>query len=192
MGWLGWFRRTDTNEDKRLRDWRTAWAAAAEAPSRAAAADLKGALVEIGLDDDEHEIEREMLEGLESLVELSEQVNSGAPPVIETGHRAVGPDRCYFSAPTTLPDDPAQPSGTLLLTATRAIFVGGARSVTIPWHGVGAIQRHDRDLLLVRVDRQDLHRIRCNTFGDALHAAFLARHFRATAATVSAASRRRV
>ncbi len=186
MRWLGWFRRTGRDEDKRLRDWRDAWATAAESPTPAAAARLKASLVEIGLDDDEHEIEREMLEGLESLVELSDQMQGGSPPVIETGHRAVGADRCYFSAPTTLPDDPAQPSGTLLLTATRAIFVGGARSVTIPWHGVGAIQRHDRDLVLVRTDRQDLHRIRCNTFGDALHAAWLARHFAA------AASRRRV
>ena len=48
--------------------------------------------------------------------------------------------------------------------------------MTIPWHSVGVCTRQDRDVLLVRADRQDLHRLRCNTFGDALHAAFLVRH----------------
>jgi hypothetical protein len=184
-GWLSWFR-GDSRENDRLRQWRTAWAAAADAPSRAAAAELREALTAIGIDDDEHEIEREMLEGLDESVELQERLAAGAPPAVETGHRAVGSDACYFSAPATLPDDPAQPSGTLLMTRTRAIFVGGARSVLIPWHGVGVSQRQDRDLLLIRADRQDLHRLRLNTFGDALQAALLARHFS------TAASRRRI
>ena len=127
-----------------------------------------------------------MLEGLESLVELGERFGSTGSPRFETGHRAVGADRCYFSAPASLPDDPAQPSGTLLLTATRAIFVGGARGVTIPWHGVGAIQRHDRDLVLVRTDRQDLHRHPLQHLRRCAPRRRLARHFAA------AASRRRV
>jgi hypothetical protein len=175
MGWFGWFSRTNRNDGKRLREWRTAWAAAADAPARAETEALRARLVELGLEDDEHEIEREMLEGLESLVGLTERMGAGSPPPIETGHRAVGPDACYFSAPASLPDDPAQPTGTLLLTSTRAIFVGGAKALTIPWHGVGLCTRQERDVLLVRTDRQDLHRLRCNTYGDALHAAFLVR-----------------
>ena len=116
MGWFGWFSRTNRNDGKRLREWRTAWAAAADAPGRAETEALRARLVELGLEDDEHEIEREMLEGLESLAGLTERMGAGSPPTIETGHRAVGPDACYFSAHVSLPDDPAQPTGTLLLT----------------------------------------------------------------------------
>jgi hypothetical protein len=177
MRWLGWLKRTRKQEDARLREWRTHWTAAVEAPSAERAAVLRRGLVEIGLEDDEHEIEREMLEGLEALVAVNDVLLTSGPAPVETGHRAVGSDRCYFSAPASLPDDPGQPAGTLLLTGTRAIFVGGARAVTIPWHGVGSCARQDRDVLLVRTDRPDLHRLRCNSYGDALRAAALVRHF---------------
>lgn len=173
MGWLRWLKRTNT-EDARLAGWHKAWSAAAEAPDKAGAERLRAALADIGVEDDACEIEREMLEGLEALVELSAAVDGGLPPPIVTGHRAVGGDRCYFSAPASMPDLPAQPCGTLLLTGTRAIFVGGASAVTIPWHLVAACRRQDRDLLLIRSDRPDLHRLRCNTYGDALHAAYVA------------------
>jgi hypothetical protein len=182
MGWLDWFRRANSNESKRTEEWRRVWRAALDAPDAASAKDLRARLTAIGIesasgiDDEQFEIEREMLEGLEALVELSHAVALNGPPTIATGHRAVGPDRCHFSAPASLPDDPAQPSGTLLLTSTRAVFIGGGRAVTIPWHLVGECSQHDRDVLLVRVDRQDLHRVRCNTFTDTLCAAFLARH----------------
>jgi hypothetical protein len=179
MGWLNWFKRANAPDVRILRQWRTAWAAAAETPDRKDAEALRARLAEIGLDHDDHEIEREMLEGLESLVALKETIGTGVPPPIVTGHRAVGTDQCFFSAPASLPDDPAQPSGTLLLTSTRAIFVGGAKAVTIPWHGVVLCTRQERDVLLVRADRQDLYRVRCNTYGDALHAAFLVRHLTA-------------
>ena len=179
MAWFSWFKRTGTNNVGILREWRKAWAAASETAARTDAEALRTRLIAIGLDDDEHEIEREMLEGLESLVVLKETIGAGVPPSIETGHRAVGRDQCYFSAPASLPDDPGQPSGTLLLTSARAIFVGGTKAVTVPWHSVGVCRRQDRDVLLVRVDREDLHRIRCNTYGDALHATFLIRHLAA-------------
>jgi hypothetical protein len=179
MNWFGWLKRTDRDSDRRLREWRRAWADAAEVPARDRSAALRARLVEIGLDDDEHEMEREMLEGLESLVALAETIRAGAPPIIVTGHRAVGTDLCHFSAPASLPDDPNQPSGTLLLTSIRAIFIGGSRGVTIPWHAVGVCTRQERDMLLVRTDRPDVHRVRCNTYGDALRAAFLVRHLTA-------------
>ena len=40
--------------------------------------------------------------------------------------------------------------------------------MTIPWHSVGECVQQHRDLLLVRVDRQDLYRVRCNSFADTL------------------------
>lgn len=187
MGWFGWFKRGNGSGDARIEAWRRAWREALDTPdaerldalreqldalaSRHPAAERPG---RIG--DDELEIEREMLDGFEALVALSRQVAESGPPTIVTGHRAVGSDPCFFSAPASLPDDPAQPSGTLLITSSRAIFVGGARALAIPWHSVAECTPHDRDLLLVRLDRQELQRLRCNTFSDTLRAAFLARH----------------
>ena len=174
MGWRDWF--TRNREDGRTREWREAWAEAVSTPAHGQIDRLRVRLDALRLNEEETEMEREMLDGLEALVELSVATARSGPPTIETGHRAVGVEPCYFSAPVSLPDDPAQPTGTLLLTATRAIFIGGGRSVTIPWHSVGECLQHDRDVVLVRVDRQDLYRLRCNSFADTLRAAFLARH----------------
>jgi hypothetical protein len=175
MRWLDWLKGARREPaDPRLVQWRQDWQAASAAPTLPQARALRERLGELGLDDERHEIEREMLEGLEALVELSSAVATAGVTPIVTGHRAVGHDRCYFSAPASLPDDPAQPGGTLLLTNTRAIFVGGSRSLNVPWHSVTRCLQQDRDVVLVRGD-QDLHRLRCNSFADALRAAFLAR-----------------
>jgi hypothetical protein len=175
MGWFDWLRRKGA-EDPWAQAWKKDWAAAAAAPDRVKAAALRARLDEAGPDDERFEIEREMLEGLEAAVELGATLETHGPPAIVTGHRAVGSDRCYFSAPVSVPDDPAQPSGTLLLTNVRAIFVGGPRAVILPWHLVGRTFPQNRDLVLVRGDRPDLLRFRCNTFADAMRAAALARH----------------
>ena len=176
MGWFDWFRRNGA-EEAWARQWKTDWAAAIEAPDAARAAELRARLDAAGPTDDERfEIEREMLEGLEAVIELGQALATRGPDPIATGHRAVGADRCFFSAPASRPDDPGQPSGTLLLTNTRAIFIGGSRALTIPWHAVGRAFPQNRDLVLIRTDREDLHRFRCNSFADALRAAQLARH----------------
>jgi hypothetical protein len=170
-----WLKRGNGNSDPRVVEWRKDWETACAAPSRAQIDALRARLEALGPDDERFEIEQEMLEGLEAVAELSAEIFANGLSPIATGHRAVGRDRCYFSAPASLPDDPAQPSGTFLLTEARAIFVGGARSLAVPWHSVARCLRQDRDLLLIRVNQQDLHRLRCNSFGDALRAAFLAR-----------------
>lgn len=182
MGWRDWLRRGSA-EDSWITQWRTEWAAAVEAPEATTAAALRARIDAASAAappaagaDDRFEMEREMLDGLDAVVELNAGLASGGPEAILTGHRAVGTDRCYFSAPVSLPDDPAQPSGTLLLTNVRAIFVGGARAVTIPWHAIGRVFPQNRDLILIRSDREDLQRFRCNTFADAMRAAGLARH----------------
>lgn len=175
MGWFDWWRSNGAAEAW-TRQWKKEWAAAVEASDAATAAALRARLEAAGLEDERFEIEREMLEGLEAVLELEATVAARGPETIVTGHRAVGADRCYFTAPVSLPDDPAQPSGTLLLTNLRAIFIGGSRAVTVPWHAVGRSFPQNRDLVLIRTDREDLHRFRCNSFADAMRAAFLARH----------------
>jgi hypothetical protein len=145
------------------------------APDAAAVAALTAGLEHLGLAEEDIEIEREMIDGLAQLVALRTAVEAGGLPVVETGHRVVGADTCHFTAPTSMPDDPAQPSGRLILTSGRAIFAGGPRTLTLPWHAVSDVVQQGRDLVLVRHGGETLHRFRCNVFADALCAALLAR-----------------
>ena len=126
------------------------------------------------------EIEREMLDGLRDLAELTKAVVRAGLPVVLTGHRVVGTEVCHFTAPSSMPDAAGQPSGRLLLTGRRAIFVGGARGMAIPWHAVGKALQVERDVVLVRSDRDELHRFRCNSFSDVFKGAFIARELVAT------------
>jgi hypothetical protein len=174
MGLFEWLqRKTGAGGGSKLDDWRRLWQDECRAPSHAGVGALRAALTALGLPEDEIEIEREMLDGLEQLVVIREAAGAGLP-LIETGHRVVGPDACHFTAPASMPDEPAQPSGRLILTSARAIFAGGARAVTVPWHAIGRVLQQERDLVLVPHDRHALLRFRCNVFGDAMTAAFLA------------------
>jgi hypothetical protein len=173
MGLFGWLRKQAAPEDARLTAWRREWDnAAAGVPGPGDVARLRGALEALALPEEDIEIEREMLDGLERLAELHASPDL---PVVPTGHRAVGAETCRLSAPASMPDEDAQPSGRLLLTGTRAIFVGGASGTTIAWHALGEIVRAERDLVLVRKDRSRLYRFRLNSYGDVVAAAYLAR-----------------
>ena len=178
MGLFRWLKGKSgsTNGSSALSSWQHAWRAACAEPTAERAASLDAALQSLGLSEDDAEIEREMLEGLGQLVALSGAVSAGALPTIETGHRVVGADTCHFSAPASMPDEPSQPGGRLLLTSARAIFVGGAKASTVPWHAILEVIDQDRDVVLVRHDRATFYRFRCNVYSDALSAAFLARH----------------
>src|SRR5439155_2025988 len=98
---------------------------------------------------DDLEIEEEMLEALKHLLELERELRALRLPLVATSHRVVGSDRCHFSAPVSMPDDPAQPTGRLLLTSTRAVFAGGARTPALAWHATREVIQSGRDLLLV-------------------------------------------
>lgn len=180
MGWRSWItRKHPTGSDSARRGWHAAWRNAVnEALAEGHAPDgrsLEATLDALALPPDEVEIEREMLDGYVALLTLRRTTTSGPLPLVTTGHRIVGADACYFSAPASLPDDPSQPSGRFMLTSTRALFVGGARAVTLPWHGVAEVVEEARDLVLARRDRETFVRFRCNQFADALCATFLAR-----------------
>jgi hypothetical protein len=176
MTLLGWIRgRRGDNNGRKLDIWRNKWQGASAAPDAAAVVALTADLESLGLPEEEIEIEREMIEGLDQLVRLQAALAAEGLPIVETGHRVVGTDTCHFSAPSSMPDDPAQPSGRLILTGARAIFAGGARALTLPWHAVTEVVQQGRDVVLVRHDRETLHRFRCNVFADALCAALLSR-----------------
>ncbi|MGB2713648.1 MAG: hypothetical protein WBC51_05680 [Vicinamibacterales bacterium] len=170
--WLG-----GRGQSERVTDaWRADWvrAVAEPQPDAAALAELRSRLDQLSPETDV-EMEREMLDGLEQALALTALIAERGLPLIATGHRVVGTDTCHFTAPASMPDEASQPSGRLLLTSTRAIFVGSGRGVTVPWHALTRPTQADRDLVLIRTDGSTLYRFRCNSYGDALCALIIAR-----------------
>jgi hypothetical protein len=175
MGLFGWLKgKGSARSNSTVAGWHKAWEAAVAQVDPDVAA-LEAALTGLALSEDEIEIEREMLAGLEQLIELRRSMSNNGLPAIETGHRIVGSDVCHFSAPASRPDDPAQPSGRLILTNARAILAGGAKALAVPWHAVVQVLQTERDIALIRVDREALYRFRCNSFAEAMCGAFIAR-----------------
>ena len=160
---------------REVRAWQEAWLKAAANPDRQAVGELRARFDRLSAPDGDLEIEREMLEAVEHMLEFAATIAREGLPVIATGHRVVGSDVCHFTAPVSMPDDPAQPSGRLLLTNSRAIFIGGTRGMTVAWHAVAQPKQSHRDLILVRVDGTTLYRFRFNSFDDVMSAAFIAR-----------------
>src|SRR3954469_9877152 len=176
MGLFGWL--TRKSNDDGTRAWREAWAAAVAALDTDAVDGLEAALRQQPPLADDVEMEEEMLDALKQLLAVERDLAGGSLPLIETTHRVVGADRCHFSAPVSMPDDPAQPTGRLLLTSTRAVFAGGTRTPAPAWHATREVMHSDRDLLLIFKNAQgdDGHRFRCNSFTDAVCGAAIARH----------------
>jgi hypothetical protein len=174
-----WWKKTAAGGTKA---WRDRWAAAVASLDSAAVADLDAALKSSPPLAEDLEIEEEMLDGLRQLLALQRELSAGALPIIETTHRVVGSDRCHFSAPVSLPDDPSQPTGRLLLTSARAAFAGGMRNPALPWHSVRDVVQSGRDVLFVTSrGPEDAQRFRCNSYADALCGAAIARYLSARA-----------
>lgn len=178
MSLIGWLKRGHNDEEKRRRHWREAWSAAIEAEAGARLEELRAQLHSLQTNGDDVEMELEMLDALERLSQLREDAARGTLPVVETHHRVISGETCHFSAPASLPDDAAQPSGRVLFTPSRSMFVGGGRTSAIAWHAVQHIVRADRDVLLARADGANGGRFRFNTYADAAMAAFLARRLK--------------
>lgn len=176
MGLFGWL--TKKPDDGEARAWREAWSRAVASLDAAAVAPLEAALRRQPPMADDVEMEEEMLDGLRQLLDLERDLAAARLPIVETSHRVVGVDRCHFSAPVSVPDDPAQPTGRLLLTSTRAVFAGGARAPALPWHVVREIVQSGRDVIFVlsRSGDDGGQRFRCNSFAEALCGAAIARH----------------
>lgn len=176
MKLFGWLKRS--GKDDLLADWRARWTRALENPEDADVKAMRGELEAAERSGADVEVEAEMLDALEQLIVTRTQAASGSLPLIATQHRVVGMEPCHFTAPVSLPADPSQASGRLLVTPGRAIFVGGGRTSASAWSTVHRIVRVERDVLLLRADETAAAHFRFNTFGDALVAAFLAQHFR--------------
>jgi hypothetical protein len=177
MGLFGWLRK-GADDGGEVKAWREQWTLAVASRDPVAFERLAADLQRQPPMADDLEVEQEMLDGLRQLIDLERDLAALRLPIIDTTHRVVGADRCHFSAPVSMPDDPAQPTGRLLLTSTRAVFAGGARTPALPWHATREIVQSGRDLIFVfkRAGEDDGFRFRCNSFADALCAAAIGRH----------------
>lgn len=119
---------------------------------------------------DEAERQSEMIAGLRDLVALAGGTDL---PTVATQHRVIGADRCHLIAPVSLGAD-AGAAGKLFLTSTRLVFVSG-RPTAWPWHRVRRITRAGRDLVVVVTGEPETVVLRCNTYGEALAAEFMAK-----------------
>lgn len=169
---LKWF---DRRSERATDAWRERWRKAVDAPDIADLDALEAALHGLPSPADDLELEEEMLDALRQLIALTRELTAGRLPSVDTSHRMVGTDACHFSAAASMPDDPAQPTGRLLLTSTRAAFAGGARLPPLPWHAVRAVVQDGRDVAFVLVSGDRIVRFRCNSFADAVCGAAIAR-----------------
>jgi len=130
MGLRDWLKRRRVGaEDPRLRRWRQRWEQVTASANGIDIEPLRSELEALGLPEEEVEIEREMLEGLRERQALSSAIRVSGLPTVETGHRVVRGEPCHYTAPASMPEEPGQPAGRLLLTSGRAIFVGGAKGM---------------------------------------------------------------
>jgi len=54
------------------------------------------------------------------------------------------------------------------------LFVGSGKTVAAAWHTISTALHAERDVVLVKNGHEHSYRFRCNTYGDALRAAFIA------------------
>src|SRR5262245_45724540 len=176
MGLFDWVRRNGAAPSRAAREWQAAWEHALERLDPDAPARLEAWLRRDAALAADAEIEEEMLDALREALSLDRDLAAARLPVIDTTHRAAAGETCHFSAPVSMPDDPAQPTGRLLLTSGRVAFAGGSRTPSMAWHATREVIRADRDLIFVRSADTDGYRFRCNTYVDAVRGAAIARH----------------
>lgn len=175
MRLFGWLTRRRAPRRTARRHWKADWATAVAARDPHAIATLGARLTSEFSPEEDIELEQEMLEALQALISLVTDLQQGSIPVVDTTHRVVAHEVCHFSAPASMPDTAGSPSGRLLLTRSRAVFVGG--SVTkCPLHAISRVVEQQRDLLMARSDVDAVYRFRFNTYTDALTAGALMRH----------------
>jgi len=158
--------------DPELLAFRREVASACDALDVSAIGRLRARRQQLGQSEEDAAIEIERLDGLEEFLAFRSRVEQEGLPSLDTQHRALGSDRCHFWTPAFLADR-VDAAGKLFLTDARLVFIGGGVTA-VPWSAVHKITRADRDLVVVVPARNAVFRFRCNTFGEALRASFVA------------------
>jgi hypothetical protein len=159
--------------DRRLSQLRSEIEAARRSGGLDALQRLRTRPAELGISDDEADLELELLAGLLEVATLEEQsAGGGALPTVETNHRALGGEACHFAAPASRPDVPTDAGGKLFLTPRRLVYIGSA-PVALSWAHVSGVDAAGRDLI-VRARPERHLSFRCNSYVDVLRSAWIA------------------
>ncbi|MBP1636754.1 MAG: hypothetical protein H6Q10_3328 [Acidobacteria bacterium] len=165
----------DVSRERHVKTFRAEIEAAAAAADRARLEALLERPKQLGLADEDAELECEHLAGLLAAADLREHLARGDPlEVIPTQHSAIAGERCHFLAPASFPDGLMDQGGKLFLTDARVLYLGHSRHEAA-WPHVSEVRDQDRDVFLT-VRPLDLLRFRFNSYVDALRAAEIARH----------------
>jgi hypothetical protein len=121
---------------------------------------------ELGLSDEDVELEVEALHGAIDAIGLRDAVAREGLPVVEHQHKALGEDRCHFVASVFLASDGSDRTGRLFLTDRRVLFLS-TPVMSLSWGSIASIEAEQRDLVIVPTSRGVAHRFRCNSFSDA-------------------------
>lgn len=165
-----WRARTDLG--RRLAQFRRELLEARESRRPEALAQLIERRRELDLSEDAVALELELIDALLQSYGLQERLAAGhAPPAVETQHRAISGEPCYFMAAVSRPDSDMHETGKLFMTAHRCVFVG-TRVRSFGWRKIRAVRDDDRDLVVV-ADGEALQ-FRCNTYTEVLRGVTIA------------------
>jgi hypothetical protein len=171
----------DRETGRRIRDYRREVEVATAAQDRGALERVLARREELALSEDDVAIELEMIEGHLQALDLGEAIARGErPPVVETGHRVLGTDTCYFTAPASALTRGADQTGRLFLTSRRLVFMGGSVK-SVSWGTVAELREDGRDIIVLSPAGELAHRFRCNSYIDSKRGIFLARWLRTEA-----------
>ncbi len=158
---------------RRVVQFREELAAARRSKRPEAVAALSRRREELELSEDDVALELELVDALLESWGLEGRLAEGqAAPTVETQHRAISDEACYFLAAVNLPDTEAHETGKLFFTPTRCLFVG-SRTRSLGWRRIKSVKDDERDLIVIA--DADLLRFRCNTFGESLRGAVIGR-----------------
>lgn len=121
---------------------------------------------ELGLPEEEVELELEALQGALDALTLRDTLARDGLPIVAHQHKALGDDRCHFVASVFLASDASDRTGRLFLTDRRVLFLVSP-IMSYSWGSVASVTAEGRDLIIdTNYGAQHL-RFRCNSFSDA-------------------------
>jgi hypothetical protein len=148
---------------------------------------LLGKPADVGLKEEDVELELEALHGAIEALALRETIAREGLPMVEHQHKALGDDRCHFVASAFLASDGSDRTGRLFLTDRRVLFLSSPM-LSLSWGSIASIETDHRDLVIVSTSRGVAHRFRCNSFADARCGEVIARTIKKQASGASAYS----
>jgi hypothetical protein len=172
----------EVTRERHLKAFRAEIEAAAGSGERSRLEALLERPEQLGLSEEDAALECEEIQGLLAGVDLRERLARGeAPEMIETFHRAVAGESCYFIGPASFPDGLMDQGGKLFVTDKRVLYIGSATR-SAAWQNVKEVRRFERDVFLT-VRPLDLLRFRFNSYVDTCRVVELSRHLSSTAKT---------